>query len=366
MQLQRWLKNTLKIQAIPAPTFHEAARAKFMSEAFSFSADLEVNTDADQNVFARIRGKSDLPLVISAHLDSVFPLDTNLGTRRVKNKIFGPGIGDNAVALAALIELAHDHVNVIPPNDIWLVANVGEEGLGNLLGMRKVVGHFGENVIAYLVLEGMALGHVYHRGLPIHRYRLQAQTTGGHAWIHAGRASAIHHICQVGARLAQIELPPDPGWSLNIGRIEGGTSINTIAPEASIEIDLRAEDGETLKALDDCVNEVLREVAHPDIDTEFTQIGDRPAGALPKEHPLVAAACQALGEAGVRPCRLEAGSTDASVPLSLGLPSVCIGLTRGSGAHSLEEQIDIKPLEQGYLALRKTMEACYWIVNQSR
>ena len=106
---------------------------------------------------------------------------------------------------------------------MWLVANVGEEGLGNLLGMRRVVERFGVDVLAYLVLEGMALGYIYHRGLPIHRYRITATTAGGHAWIHAGRPSAIHAMSQLGARLSAINFQKDRKWSLNIGRIEGGT-----------------------------------------------------------------------------------------------------------------------------------------------
>lgn len=363
MDLNRWIENTMKIQSIAAPTFHEEPRSKFMHEQFS-SLDLaEVDTDEDSNVFARIQGKSTIPLIVSAHLDSVFPLGTPLTSRRKRNQVFGPGIGDNAVALAALIELAHDHVDHIPPNDIWLVANVGEEGLGNLLGMRKVVEKFGPDVLAYLVLEGMALGHIYHRSLLIHRYRVRAMTTGGHAWIHAGRASAIHQICQLGTRLAQIELPKEPRWSLNIGRIGGGSSINTIAPEAWLELDLRAEDGETLELLERQMFNTFQENVDRQVKIELEQIGDRPAGELPADHPLVLAALQALRDSGIRQCHLESGSTDANIPLSLNLPSICIGLTYGSGAHSLEEHIDIQPLKQGYQALRQTMDACYRLVN---
>ena len=359
MNLQRWIKNSLKIQSIPAPTFHEAERSRFMREAFLALNLLEVTADEDHNVFAKIPGESKKPLIVTAHLDSVFPLDTDLQARRKRDRVFGPGIGDNAVALAALLELASDHADTIPPNDIWLVANIGEEGLGNLLGMRKVIEKFGDEVLAYLVLEGMALGHVYHRGLPIHRYRLRAKTAGGHAWIHTGRASAIHQLCQLGASLSQIALPNEPRWSLNIGRIEGGTSINTIAPEAWMELDLRAENGETLESLDKLVFDVVNGNADTDVTIEAEQIGHRPTGELPADHPLILVACQALHESGIRDCLLETGSTDASVPLSLNLPAICIGLTYGAGAHSLEEYIDIQPLRLGYRALRKTMDACY-------
>jgi tripeptide aminopeptidase len=364
VDLRRWVDNTLDIQSIPAPTFQEGARAQFMGEAFSSLNLLDVQIDKDHNVFARIPGESTLPLIVSAHLDTVFPLETPLKSTRKGNRIIGPGIGDNAVGLAALIELAHDHVGSISPNDIWLVANVGEEGLGNLLGMRKVVEQFGSNVLAYLVLEGMALGHVYHQGLPIHRYRISASTIGGHAWIHAGRGSAIHFICQIGANFAKISLPDEPRWSLNIGRIGGGTSINTIAPEAWMELDLRSENQETLESLDTQVLAAIKEINHDKIDISLEQIGNRPGGAIPSDHPLVIAACQALKEVGIRKCRLEAGSTDASVPLSQNLPAICIGLTFGSGAHSLEEHIEIQPLTLGYQALWKTMQACFTLRDQ--
>jgi tripeptide aminopeptidase len=359
MDLKRWVENTLQIQSIPAPTFHEGARAQFMGEVFASLNLLDVRIDEDNNVFARIPGESTPPLIVSAHLDTVFPLETPLKSIRKGNRIIGPGIGDNAIGLAALIELAHDHVGSFSPNDIWLVANVGEEGLGNLLGMRKVVEQYGADVLAYLVLEGMALGHVYHQGLPIHRYRIKASTIGGHAWIHTGRASAIHFMCQIGVKLAKISLPDKPRWSLNIGRICGGTSINTIAPEAWMELDLRGENQETLESLDAQVLAAIEENAHVKINIDLEQIGNRPAGAIPSDHPLVIAACQALKEVGIRKCRLEAGSTDASVPLSQNLPAICIGLTFGSGAHSLEEHIEIQPLSQGYQALWKTMQACY-------
>jgi tripeptide aminopeptidase len=364
MDLHRWVKNTLQIQSIPAPTFYEGARAQFMGSVFSSLNLLDIRIDEHHNVFARIPGESPLPLIVSAHLDTVFPLETPLKSIRKGNRIIGPGIGDNALGLAALVELAHDLIGSIPPNDIWLIANVGEEGLGNLLGMRKVVEQFGADVLAYLVLEGMALGHVYHQGLPIHRYRISASTIGGHAWIHAGRASAIHLISQIGAKLAKISLPDEPRWSLNIGRIGGGTSINTIAPEAWMELDLRGENQETLEVLDTKVLAAIETIAEAEVNISLEQIGHRPAGAIPPDHPLVVAACQALEEVGIRNYRLEAGSTDASVPLSQDLPAICIGLTFGSGAHSLEEHIEIQPLTQGYRALRKTMEACFTLRDE--
>jgi acetylornithine deacetylase/succinyl-diaminopimelate desuccinylase-like protein len=209
----------------------------------------------------------------------------------------------------------------------------------------------------------MALGHVYHRALPIHRYRLKAITTGGHAWIHAGRPSAIHHLCVIGAQLTELKIPSAQRWSLNIGQFEGGVSINTIAPSAWCEIDLRAADQETLNSLDQAVKKLIRSIPHPDIQLALEPIGDRPGGGIPDDHELVVAACDALNQVGIHDCRLEMGSTDASIPLSMGLPAVCIGITYGTGAHSLEEYIEIKPMKQGFEALIKTLSACYKIAK---
>ncbi len=358
MELDRWIENSLKIQSIPAPTFHEADRARYMLKAFEELNFDEVGMDDGHNVFGRISGESSKPLIISAHLDSVFPIGTDLTHYREQDRISGPGIGDNAVALGALIELAHDFMISKPQSDIWLVANVGEEGLGNLNGMRQVVARFGEDVLAYLVLEGMALGHIYHRGLPIHRYRITAYTPGGHAWIHAGRPSAIHTLCQLGTRLVSFKLAEKQRWSLNIGRIRGGTSINTIAPEAEMEIDLRAEDPRVLERLERLINQAIDGLSDQDTKFQISEIGNRPWGEIPPDHPLVEAARQALIKAGIETCYLEMGSTDANIPLSKNLPSICIGLTYGSGAHTLDEYIEIQPLEVGYGALLTTIDAC--------
>lgn len=359
MDFDRWLQNTMKIQSIAAPTFHEATRANFILQELRSLKMETVFIDDDQNVFAKISGVNDMPLIVSAHLDSVFPFDTPLDLQQNDQLLQGPGIGDNAVALAALLELAHDLVETVPPFDVWLVANVCEEGLGNLRGMRTVVDRFGDHVLAYLVLEGMALGHIYHRALPIHRYRIQASTTGGHAWIHAGRPSAIHNICKIGKRLAEIELPEKPRWSLNIGQIDGGTSINTIAPKAWIELDLRAEDIATLAVLEERVHKATDISDEDNLSIEIERIGDRPAGEIPADHHLVLIAIHALEEVGIHNPQLEIGSTDASIPLSKNIPAVCIGLTLGSGAHSLEEQIEIQPMPIGYQALRRTIEGCF-------
>ncbi|UCD42112.1 MAG: M20/M25/M40 family metallo-hydrolase, partial [Chloroflexota bacterium] len=165
--VNRVLELAAEIQQIPAPTFNESQRAKFIHQRFEQENLQDIQIDAIGNVFGRLPGSgSELPVVISAHLDTVFPPDTDLDLRLGTDKISGPGIGDNAIGLAGLIGLLWDlQVDQVPlVSDLWLVANVGEEGLGDLRGMREVVQRFEGQVKAYIVLEGMALGQVYHRG----------------------------------------------------------------------------------------------------------------------------------------------------------------------------------------------------------
>jgi acetylornithine deacetylase/succinyl-diaminopimelate desuccinylase-like protein len=361
MDLNRWIENTLKIQAIPAPTFSEMQRSDFMRGAFEASGVERVEQDDLDNVYAHIPGGNARALVISAHLDSVFPLDTALDSSRSAEHLAGPGIGDNAVALAALIELAVDLPSIDLAGDVWLIANVGEEALGNLRGMRRVVDRFSNRVCAYIALEGMVLGHIFHRALPVKRFRIRASTAGGHSWIHAGRPSAIHSMMQLGNQLLNLHLPEEPRTTLNIGCIQGGTSINSIAPACHIDVDIRSDDSRTLASISRKVERIARRHRSRTVRIEVELIGERPAGGLPTDHPLVQAARRALEQAGEGRVTLQAGSTDASLPLSRGIPAVCVGLTRGSGAHSLEERILIDPLPRGYEALLDLIHASFYL-----
>jgi tripeptide aminopeptidase len=359
MNLDRWIDNTLQIQSIPSPTFSEGRRASHMQAALSSAGLPDVEQDDLGNVYARIVGGKARALILSAHLDTVFPLDTTLTSSRSKRHLAGPGIGDNAVALAALIELALDLPSMQLAGDVWLVANTAEEGLGNLRGMERVVDRFSDDVTAYIVLEGMVLGHIYHRGLPVKRIRIRVQTPGGHSWIHAGRPSAIHTLMDIGADLAKVPLSDAPRTTLNIGSMQGGTTVNTIASEGHIEIDLRSEDSKELDALVRRVERIARSRRSRNVKVECEVIGERPGGHIPADHPLVRAASQSLADAGENMVFLQAGSTDASVPLSRGIPAVCVGLTRGRDAHSVEESIDIDPLPRGYAALLDLIHAAF-------
>jgi acetylornithine deacetylase/succinyl-diaminopimelate desuccinylase-like protein len=357
MNFERLVDRALRIQRIPAPTFSEMARAELMLSEFVEAGLADISRDATGNVYARVPGGSCPPVVVSAHLDTVFPAADAPPARRVGDCLRGPGIGDNAISLAALVELGFDYQEDPPEGDVWLVADVSEEGLGNLAGMRQVVSRFGDGVGAYIVLEGMALGQVYHRALPIWRYRVSARTAGGHSWIHAGRPSAVHALLGLGAELLRLPLPATPRTTLNVGRIEGGTTINTIAAEAWLEIDLRSAEGDVLDDLRQQLERLVAARRRPDVEVSLESIGDRPGGFLPADHWLTLAACRALEDAGEGPPVLETASTDASLPLSLGLPAVCVGLTRGGEAHTSDEYIELDPLPRGYQSVRSLISA---------
>ncbi len=361
MDLQRWITSTLDIQAIPSPTFDEAERAAHMQRAFEAAGLEQVHQDQLGNVYACVPGGAAPAILVSAHLDSVFDRDTDLHAKRTQARITAPGIGDNAVALGALLELAEDLRADPPAGDLWLVANVGEEGLGNLNGMREVVSQLEGQVSAYLVLEGMAFGHICHRALPARRYRLSATTRGGHSWLHRGRASAVHGLLRLGQALLELELPGAPNTSLNIGTIQGGRSINSIADAASFELDLRSESERALEQLDRSLQGLVRGAASDQLGLELELIGVRPGGQLPTDHPLVQAAVDSLHAVGEHHQHLEAGSTDASVPLQRSLPAVCVGLTRGGEAHTLREYIELGPMADGYRALRELIDRAFSI-----
>ena len=352
--ISRLLDLAVSIQQIPSPTFHEAQRAEFVRARFVEEDLADVEIDSVGNVYARLpcrRQSSTIrsqPLVLSAHLDTVFPTNIGLEVKREPERILAPGIGDNSLGVAGLVGLVWvlRERKISLPGDLWLVANVCEEGLGNLRGMKALVERFGSAPLAYLVLEGMALGQVYHRGLGVRRYRISVQTAGGHSWIDYGLPSAVHELAALSTRLTALELPRKPRTTLNVGILSGGSSVNTIAAEAMLELDLRSESASALQELAGQVEQIVRSARKPGVTVEFEVIGQRPSGELPEKHRLVKLAQDCLRSVGIE-ARLNIGSTDANLPLSLGLPTITVGLTTGGKAHTVHEFINIAPLENG-------------------
>ncbi len=350
---------TMAIQQIPAPTFHEAERAAFIQTQFEAIGLHDVTQDDLHNVYGRYpsssylagqtQGTSPPPVVVSAHSDTVFPLGTDLTVQRNGRTIHGPGIGDNAAGVAGILALAQTLAayDLQCPADIWFVANVGEEGLGDLRGMRRVVARFGGEA-TYIVVEGGLYGQISHRGIGVRRYRIQVETPGGHSWGNFGQPSAIHVLGRLIAALDDLPAPRQPKTTYNVGVIEGGTSINTIAQGASLLLDLRSEESAALADLVAEVKVLVKRFAQlPQVTVTMEMIGNRPAGGIPEDTPLVQWAEAALRFVGRPYPHFITSSTDANIPLSLGYTAVCVGLTESGNAHRLDEYLDTQHLAAG-------------------
>jgi tripeptide aminopeptidase len=374
--IQRIIDLAIQIQQIPAPTFDEGRRAEFMRALFQEEGLKDVSVDDAGNVYGRWtvdsgRRTDAKPLIVSAHMDTVFPLDMDLSVRREEGKVFGIGIGDNSLgvaALAGLLWMLRERGTLLSPSprpspegrgggagDIWFVANTCEEGLGDLRGMKAVVERFGADVLMYLVLEGMALGHIYHRAVGVKRYRITARTQGGHSWSDYGQPSAVLELAGLIGELSALRLPLRPRTTMNVGRVNGGTSINVIPAEAWLELDLRSEGVGELAELVAGVEMLIEGASKPGVRFEAEVIGTRPAGEMSPKHPLVKLAQKCLRDQGLDAV-LTSGSTDANVPLSMGHPALVLGVSTGGGAHTKNEYIDTAPMGKGMEQLVKFVE----------
>lgn len=350
-ELESALELTIEIQQIAAPTFAEKVRAEHVMRRFEQMALADVSMDEIGNVYGRLPGTGSdrAPVIVSAHTDTVFPADTDLATRREGNRIWGPGMADNSAGVAGLIYLieAMQTHGAIPPRDIWAVANVGEEGLGDLNGMRAVYERFGQKA-TYIVLEGGSFGHLIHQGIGVHRFKVSVSAQGGHSWADFGQSSAIHTLGSIIHQISQIQVPKSPKTSFNVGVIEGGTSINTIARKASFLLDLRSTEIATLKKLQKKVETIVSRYHDKDqVLVNWEQIGNRPAGTLDQNHPLIQWSVEALRTVGARKIEEGASSTDANIPLAHGAAAVCLGIANSGNVHRTDEYLDYTNFPKG-------------------
>jgi tripeptide aminopeptidase len=343
------------IQQVPAPTGEEHERARYIAEHFREIGLEDVEVDDAPNVYGRVAGAdADRALMVSAHLDTVFPRETDLTVRRDGVRLHGPGIGDNSMGLAGLVNLARRLVSsgTTPKCNVWFVANAGEEGLGDLKGMRQAVHRLTHHLKGCVVLEGAGTGPttITHRGLGVRRYRIDARAPGGHSWGSFGEPSAIHVLVRLASVITRWEVPRSPRTTFNIGVIEGGTSVNTIAQHASLLLDLRSEDADALAMLIARTEQLVATAAAiGDAEISATVVGDRPTGEIPVHHPLVVAASRILNELGVQTedIQYRIGSTDANIPLSRSIPAVTVYLAGGHDVHRTSEWISLEPLPMG-------------------
>jgi acetylornithine deacetylase/succinyl-diaminopimelate desuccinylase-like protein len=338
-----------EIAGVPAPTFDEGERAAWVARRFAALGLAAVRTDDAGNVVGRRSGTDALPpVVVCAHLDTVFPRDTDLSSSERHGRIVAPGIGDNARGLAVMLALAEeiDGRRLRTRHPVEFVASTCEEGLGDLRGAKRYFAQ-AERASAVVAVDGAGDERIVHRALGSRRFRVTYRGPGGHSWAAWGVPNPVHAAAACAARLAALPMPREPRTTLSVGRIAGGISVNAIPDEAWLEIDLRSTAPAILDRLESEVRSAARAAAEeenqrratgtPVLGLELTCIGDRPCGEVDEAHALVRVAREATRLVGRMP-ELSTASTDANVPISLGIPAIAIGGGgRGGDAHTTGE-----------------------------
>ena len=363
---ERFTAEHVRICEIPAPPFKEQERGRYLAARFAELGLAEVHTDSEGNVIGFWRGaapEADGPLVVlSAHLDTVFPEGTDVRVRRAGPRLCAPGIADNAAGLAALVALVQTlkAAEIEPRGTLALVATVGEEGEGNLRGVRHLFseGRLAGRVSAFVSFDGPGVEYITHKALGSRRYRVTLEGPGGHSWGDFGVVNPVHALGRAVARLANYQAPAEPRTTYNVGRIEGGESVNVIPERAGMDVDLRSTAESELARLEEFLlaavhqavaeENALRAASGRHLRVDVRLIGNRPSGETPPQAPLVRAALEASRALGVAPI-LNRASTDANIPISLGVPAITVGVGGWSGdAHRLSEWYDPTGRPLGY------------------
>ncbi|HEU4794886.1 MAG TPA: M20/M25/M40 family metallo-hydrolase [Pyrinomonadaceae bacterium] len=353
----------IRICSIPATPFAEQERAEYLAERFRQLGLDHVSLDEEGNCLGLFKGSSPMPLVIvSAHLDTVFPSGTDFTVRRDGKRLLAPGIADDGCGLAALIAIvqALRSTQIQIEGSILFVGTVGEEGEGNLRGVRHLLtrGAWSKRKIeAFLSFDGPGLDRITNRALGSRRYRVEMIGPGGHSWGDFGLPNPVHALGGAISRLAAYPVPKDPRTTFNVGSIAGGTSVNAIPALASMEVDLRSAAEAQLRRLDAFFKRAMKEATDeennrrrpgdPPLTLQLDLIGERPSGETPADSPLVKIALETTRFFGVEP-RLDQSSTDSNLPISLGIPAVTLGAGGTSGAsHTLAEWYDPRDRDRG-------------------
>src|SRR5690348_10410429 len=355
-------EEQIRICTIPASPFGEHERAEYLRQKFSELRLTEVEIDEEGNCLGLIRGASLKPLVVvSAHLDTVFPKDTDFTVVKRDQKLYAPGIADDGCGLAALIAHAQAIQNERIPiqGSLLFVGTVGEEGEGNLRGVRHLLtkGRWASEVDAFLSFDGPGLDRITNRALGSRRYRVEFTGPGGHSWGDFGVPNPVHALGRAISRLAAYPAPKDPRTTFNVGRIEGGTGVNSIPRKALMEVDLRSTADPELQRLDAFFRRAMKEALDEEnnvrrpgdapLKLQLDLIGERPSGETPADAPVVKLALEATKLLGVEP-RLDQSSTDSNLPISLGIPAITLGAGGTSGAsHTLAEWYEPRDRDKG-------------------
>ena len=357
----------IAICSVAAPPFGEQERAKYLQQKFIDCGLVQAEIDEAGNCLALYEGRSPAPvMVVSAHLDTVFPAGTDLTLRRNGDRLLAPGISDDCCGLAALIALARvlTMIKMEVGTSILFVGTVGEEGEGNLRGVRHLftAGKWAGKIAAFVSLDGAGLEPVTQGALGSRRYRVQLRGPGGHSWGDFGIANPVHSLGRAISSLAAYPAPLDPRTTFNVGKVSGGSSINAIPGEASMEVDLRSISEDELVRLDAFFRRTVREAVEqenanrrsdtPPLELNLNLIGERPSGETAPHSPIVILAQEATRAVGSIPV-LERASTDSNVPIALGIPAITLGAGGTSGnPHTIDEWYDPR---NRHLGLRRAL-----------
>lgn len=350
----RFVEDIIRLTEIPAPPFQEARRAEAMRAAFAELGLRDVGIDAEGNVTGLRPGRGAGLIAVAAHLDTVFPEGTDVTVRREGTELFAPGVGDDTRGLAALLAFirALDAGGIATEASLLFVADVGEEGKGDLRGVRHLfsAGAYAGRIDAFFTIDGIETADLNTGAVGSRRLRITFRGPGGHAMIAFGTVNPAHALADLVAGLARIELPPGPLTTYCASLIGGGHAINAIPEQVWLELDLRSEDPAALAALEARVLALMEAAVAAEmargqgaITPSVEVLGDRPAGSTALDAPIVQASLAAIRAFGFTP-RTGPSSTDANIPMSLGIPAVKFSHGGAGGrAHSLEEWIDVAP-----------------------
>ena len=344
----------IEVARIPAPPFGEGPRAEWLRAKFAAIGLSEIEVDEIGNVVAVIPGQDrTLPAVaISAHLDTVFPADTEITISEDRDRICGPGVSDNAAGLTAMLAIAMcaREARLRSEADLVFIGNVGEEGEGDLRGIRHIFekSRWRDRIGYTIVIDGSGTDAIIGQALGSRRFEVIVRGPGGHSWSDFGQPNPIVAVSRIVSRFSQTPLPASPKTTFNFGVISGGTSVNSIPEFAQVSIDLRSASAEELQRLEDELRGVIqteipktsRDGSPAKLTLELKKIGDRPAGELADNSRLLETIRSVDAHLAI-PSQMRRASTDANIPISMGREAITVGAGgSGGGAHTLREWFD--------------------------
>ncbi len=355
-----FVRELIELTEIPAPPFKEKVRAAAYLEKLRKLGLQDVEMDAEGNVMGLRKGKANGPLLaVLAHLDTVFPEGTDVKVKRKGTRLEAPGVGDDTRGLALMLEVIRtlDAAKFETKSDILFVGNVGEEGEGDLRGVKYLLtkGKYKDRVKNFISIDGGEPGPVTNGGTGSKRFRVVFTGPGGHSYGAFGLVNPAYAMGNAITKFAKLTVPSQPKTTFNVGVVSGGTSVNSIPFEVSMDVDMRSESKEELSKLVDSFHGLLfaaveeenkaRSIAQGKIRVEAKLIGDRPAGETARDSAIVKTVVAVVQAFGLTPS-YRIGSTDSNFPISLGIPAVTIGRGIGDRAHSLDEWVDVEKTAQ--------------------